>query len=78
MPGTLRGVLENDTKTREKNYLNGLNMKKVESGGVSIILKTGTEVAQYYTIFNYGPPIPQKCFNPHVKTYGVIGGSVDV
>ena len=39
-------------------------MKKGESGGVSMILKTGMEVSQYYTVFNYRPPIPQKDLKP--------------
>ena len=64
MPETLRGFLGNDTKTREKNYLNGLGMTKGESGGVSMMLKTGMEVAQEYTVFNYGPPRPQKYLKP--------------
>ena len=41
VPGTLREVLDNNTKTRGKSYLNGLGMKKVESGGVFMMLKTG-------------------------------------
>ena len=45
-PGTLREILDNDTTERDKSYLNGLNMTKGESGSVSMILKTGTEVAQ--------------------------------
>ena len=35
-------------------------MKTFESGGVSMMLKIGMEVAQDYTFFNYIPPIPQK------------------
>ena len=38
-------------------------MKKVKSGGVSMILKTGIELAQEYTFFNYGPPRPHKDIN---------------
>ena len=52
VPGTLREVLDNDTTTRDKSYLNGLNMTKGESGGVSMMLKTGMEVAQHYNVFN--------------------------
>ena len=58
--GTLRGFLENDTTTGDKNFLNGLGMTKGESGGVSMIMKTVVEVAQYYTVFNYIPPRPTK------------------
>ena len=57
VPGTLRGVLDNDTKTRYKSHLNGLNITKVEPGGVSMMLKTVMELDQYYTVFNYVPPI---------------------
>ena len=39
-------------------------MKKVKAGGISMIMKIGMGVAQYYTFFNYGPPIPQKDLNP--------------
>ena len=35
-------------------------MTKVKAGGLSIILKTGMEVAQYYTVFKYRPPSSQK------------------
>ena len=56
----LRKVLENDTTTKDKIFLNGLGMKKGKSIGTSIMLKTVMEVAQYYTIFNYAPLIPQK------------------
>ena len=52
VPGTLRGVLDNNATTRDKSYLNGLNMTKGESGGVSMMLKTGMEVAQHYYVFN--------------------------
>ena len=58
VPGTLMEVLDNDTTTRDKIYLNGLGMKKGKSGGASMILKTGIEVAQDYTVLNYGPPRP--------------------
>ena len=56
----LREVLDNDTTPRDKISLNGLGMKKVEFRVVSIMLKTGMEVDQYYTVFNYINPIPQK------------------
>ena len=58
MLGTLRKVLDKDTTTRDKSYRNGLNMTKGKSGGVSMMTKTGMEVAQDYAIFNYGPPRP--------------------
>ena len=59
VPGTLRKVLDKDTTTREKGHLKGLNMTKGESGGLYMMIKTGMEVSQYYTVFNYGSPIPQ-------------------
>ena len=48
----------NGTTTRDKISLNGLCTTKGESGGVSMMLKTGMEVPQNYTIFNYGTQIP--------------------
>ena len=60
VPGTSREVLENYTTTRYKSYLNGLGIKKCESGGVYMMMKTGMEMTQYYNVFNYGPPRPQK------------------
>ena len=51
-----RGFIYNHTTKREKISLNGLGMKKGKYVGVSMILKTRTEVAQYYTVFNYIPP----------------------
>ena len=40
-----------------------LGATKVESGGVSMMLKTGMKVSQYYTVFNYGPPRPHNNVN---------------
>ena len=60
IPGTLRGVLDNDITPRYNISLNGLGIKKGKSGGLSLMLKTGMEVSQYYTIFNYVPPSPHK------------------
>ena len=60
VPGTLREVLDNNTTTRDKSYLDGLGMKKGESGRVSMMVKTGMGVSKYYNIFNYRPPRPQK------------------
>ena len=57
---TLREFLDNDTTTRDKITLNGLGMKKDKSISVSVIMKIGTEVAEYCTVLNYRPPIPQK------------------
>ena len=68
MPGTIRGVLDNDTAPRDKIFLGGLGMKEVKTGVLSMILKTGMEVAQYYTVFNYGSPIPQKDLKSKVRT----------
>ena len=58
MPGTLRGVIYNDIAPIDKISLNGLGMTKDKAGVLSIILKIGMEVAQYYTVLNYGPPSP--------------------
>ena len=55
VPGTLREVLDNDNATRDESCLNGLGMKKVESGGVSMMLKTGMEVDKYYTFLEHRP-----------------------
>ena len=41
--------------------------EKVESGGVSMMLKIGMEVAQDYTFLDYGPPIPQKDIKPQYR-----------
>ena len=58
--GALMEVLDNDATTRDETYLNGLGMKKGESIGISMMIKIGMEVSQYYTVFNYVPPRPQK------------------
>ena len=55
--GTLKEVLDNETTKRDNTPLNGLGMTKGKYRGVSVMLKTGMEVAQYFTIFNYRPPI---------------------
>ena len=55
VPGTVREVIDNDTTKRAKIYLNGLDMTKGESGSAYMMIKTGMVVAQYYTVFNYGP-----------------------
>ena len=68
VPGTLREVLENDTTPRGKTPLNGLGMTKGKSVGAYMMLKTGMEVDQYYTVFNYRPPIPQKDLNYQDRT----------
>ena len=60
IPGTLREVLDNNIAPRYKISLNGLVITKCKAGGLSMMLKTGLEVDQYYTVFNYGPPSPQK------------------
>ena len=33
-----------------------------------MMLKIGMEVPQYYTVFNYGTPRPQKDLNPQYRT----------
>ena len=45
VPGTLREVLDKYTTTRERIYPNALETSKGESGGASMMMKTGTEVA---------------------------------
>ena len=68
IPGTLREVLDNDIAPTDKISLNGLGMKKGKYGGLSMILKTVLEVDQDYSIFNYGPPIPQKDLKSQYRT----------
>ena len=58
--GTLREVLDNYTTPIYNIFLNGLGIKKCKSGGASMMMKTGMEVYQDYTVFNYGLPRPQK------------------
>ena len=43
-------------------------MTKGESVGVSMMLKIGMEVSQYYTVSNYGQQIPQKELNTQDRT----------
>ena len=43
-------------------------MKKGKYGGKPMMLKAGTEVDQEYTIFNYGPQMPQKYLNTQGRT----------
>ena len=59
----LREVIEIDTTIRDKNAFSGLGMTKHKSGRVSVMMKTGMEVSQDYTVFNYGPSIPHKYVN---------------
>ena len=66
--GTLKEVLYNYTTTRDNIYLNGLEIKKVESVDVSMILKKGMEVAQDHNVFNHVTPIPHKEVNPQYRT----------
>ena len=42
----LREVIDNDTKNRDKTPLNGLEVTKVKSISVSVILKNGMEVVE--------------------------------
>ena len=58
--GTPREVIDNDTTPRDNIFLNVLGVKKCKSGGASMMMKTGMEVYQDYTVFNYGLPRPQK------------------
>ena len=59
-PGTLREVLANDITPGDNISLNGPVMIKLKAIGLSIMLRTVMEVDQDYTVFNYGPPSPQK------------------
>ena len=43
-------------------------MTKVKSGGAYMMLKTRMEVAQYYAVFNYGPPRPHKYLRSQDRT----------
>ena len=52
VPGTLREVLENYTTPRDKISLNGLGMTKGKYRGVPMMIITGMEVAQDYTVLN--------------------------
>ena len=65
---TMREVLGNDISPRYKISLNGLGITKVKSGGFSIMLKTGLEVDQDYTVFNYVPPSPHKYLKSQYRT----------
>ena len=58
--GTLRGVLDNGTKTRHKISLNGIGLEKGDPASINMILKKGIEVVEDCTVFNYGHPIPHK------------------
>ena len=55
---TLRKVIDNNTTTGDKNFLNELGMTKVKYGGVSMMLKIRMELAQDYTVFNNITPRP--------------------
>ena len=58
----------NETTTRDKSFLKGLGFTEGESWGISMMLKIGTEVSQYYNVFNYGPPRPQKDISSQDRT----------
>ena len=45
VPGTMRGVLDNETTPRDRISLNVLGMTKDKSGDASMMLKTGMAVA---------------------------------
>ena len=67
IPGTIREVLDNGIVPRDKISLNGLGIIKGKAGCLSMMLKTGLEVAQDYTVFSYGPQRPQKYLKPQNK-----------
>ena len=49
---TLRKILDNNNKIREKTPFKGLSLTK----GVAMMLEKGMKVAKEYYVFNYGPP----------------------
>ena len=51
-------VLPRALSTVVANNFSKLSITKGESGGLSTMMKTGMEVSQYYTVFNYIPPRP--------------------
>ena len=59
---TVREFLENETTTRDKFPLNLLGMTKGKPRCASMMMKTGMEVSQYYTVFSYGPPMLKSPF----------------
>ena len=67
MPGMLSGVLDNELEPRDKISLNELVMTKCKARGLSMMLKTGMEVAQDYTVLNCGHPRPHK----YLKSQGI-------
>ena len=50
--GTLREVHDNEITPIDKIYLNRLGITKGKSRGLSMMLKTGLEVAQGYTVLD--------------------------
>ena len=61
-------VINNDTTTRDNISLDSLDMTKGKSVSASMMLKTGMELAQDYTVFNYKPPRPQKDLKSQDRT----------
>ena len=55
--GNLREVIDKYSRKRDK-FTSIFRDEQGESGVVYMMLKTGIEVTQYYTVFNYGPPKP--------------------
>ena len=68
VPGILREILDKNNTTRGKSYLNGLGITKGVSGGVYMMMKALMEVSQYYNVFNYVSPRPQKELKPQDRT----------
>ena len=73
MPGTLMEFLDNDIVPREEISLNGIGIIKGKAEGLSIMLKTGMQVSQHYTVFNYRPSSPQKYLKSQYRT--IVAGS---
>ena len=71
----LREGIDNYNKTRNRICLSGLRVKKLRPVGVYMILKQIMEVAQYYTVFNYGTPRSHKDIKSQDQT--IVAGPRD-
>ena len=59
-PGTLKGVIDNDTTTRYNIFPQWVRDKKRKTRRAVYDAETEIEVAQYYTVLKYRPPRPHK------------------
>ena len=64
----LRFFFENYIAPRDKISLNGLGMTKDKARGLSMMMKTGLNVAQDHTVLNYGPSNPLKKLKSQDRT----------